>query len=90
MNFTRIATWIAVAALAASPLYAQEKPAAKPSMERQAMMDECKKDHDKHHDHAKGKGLSDGMLSKCMSEKQAAKKAPKKQEHDQHKEHKTN
>lgn len=90
MHITRIATLIAVAALAANPLYAQEKSSATPPDDRQALLDECKKEHGKHHDHTKEKGLGGGMVSKCINEKKGAKKAAKKPLHDHNREHKAN
>lgn len=89
MNITRLAILITFAALAASPLYAQDKATSTPAAGKQAMMDECAKETGKRHDHAAEKGAS-GMKGKCMDEKMRGKQAAKKPLHDHNKEHKAN
>ena len=89
MNINRMATLITVVALAASPLYAQDKATSAPAASKQAMMDECAKETGKRHDHAGEKGAS-GMKGKCMDEKMRGKQAAKKPVHDHNKEHKAN
>ena len=85
---TLITTSAIFLALAAGPLYAQNKPAESPAGDRKAMRDDCAKEHDKMHDHAKEKGMGGGMMSKCMDEKKGAQKPGKKPLHDHNKEHK--
>ena len=79
----KIATMITAAAMTfafgAGVAVAQDKSAA----DKKAMMDDCVKQHDKMHDHAKEKGAG-AMRSKCMDDA----KAPKKPLHDHKKEHK--
>lgn len=89
MNFIRVATLIAVASLLSTPLYAQDKAAAVRGTDRQAMKDECAKEHDKMHNHAKEKGMGDGMMTKCMNDKEKAKSTAKRPADDQNKERKT-
>lgn len=88
MNFARVVTLIAVATLISTPLYAQDKAAAAPATDRQAMKDECAKEHSKMHDHAKEKGMGGGMMAKCINDKKKAMRAAKKPLPDQNKEHK--
>ena len=89
MNISRITAMIAIATLAAGPLYAQDKAASSTTASKQAMMDECAKEHGKHHDHAAEKGAS-AMKAKCMDEKMKGKQVAKKPLHDHNKEHKAN
>ena len=89
MKISRVAAMIAIATLAAGPLHAQDKAAGSPAASKQAMMDECAKEHRKHHDHAAEKGAS-AMKAKCMDEKVSGKQAAKKPLHDHNKEHKAN
>ena len=87
MNIVRLISTIAFAALAASPLHAQDKAANAPAADKQVAED-CAKEHGMHHDHAAEKGMAGGMKSKCMNEKAGAKKDAKKPIHDHNKEHK--
>ena len=89
MKISRITAMIAMATLAAGPLHAQDKATSAPAASKQVMMDECAKEHRKHHDHAAEKGAS-AMEAKCMDEKMGGKQAVKKPLHDHNKEHKAN
>jgi len=90
MKLSRLATLIVVASFATGTLHAQTKPADTPSADEKAIREDCAKEHGKHHDHVKEKGMGSGMVSKCVDEKKGAKKSAKKPLHDHNKEHKAN
>lgn len=71
--FKMIGLTLACATLIAGNVCARDKPASAASSKEAAHAD-CAKEHGKMHDHAKEKGMGDGMMSKCMSEKAGAKK----------------
>ena len=88
MQIVKLISTIAFAALAVSPLHAQDKAASGSTADKQVAED-CAKEHGKHHEHAAEKGTGGGMKSKCVNEKSGAKKGTKKPLHDHKKEHKS-